>query len=155
MVLDVPNKKELSEYTATCKANAQREMSAKLLAEEKALVPTLQRIKHVIYVIRENRSFDQVLGDLPGTNAEPRLCMYGENITPNGHKIAREFKTFDNLYCDGEVSQDGHQWCCSSYCTDFTEKIWPTGYADRGTPDEDESVASSPAGYLWDNCRTH
>ena len=155
MVLDVPNKKELSEYTATCRANAQREMSAKLLADEKALVPTLQRIKHVIYVIRENRSFDQVLGDLPGTNAEPRLCMYGENITPNGHKIAREFKTFDNLYCDGEVSQDGHQWCCSSYCTDFTEKIWPTGYADRGTPDEDESVASSPAGYLWDNCRTH
>jgi len=154
-VVDLPNREALEAYTATCRQNAQREMDNSLLAKEEKMIPTLRKVKHVIYIIRENRSFDQVLGDLPGVNAEPKLCMYGEKITPNGHKIARTFKAFDNLYCDGEVSQDGHQWCCSSYCTDFTEKIWPTGYADRGRPEEDESVAASPAGYLWDNCEKH
>lgn len=151
--IEMPTDSELAKMTATCQRNAQREMSEALLNREKQLIPTLRKIKHVLYIIRENRSYDQVLGDLPGTNAEPSLCMYGEKITPNGHKIARTFKTFDNLYCDGEVSQDGHQWCCSSYCTDFTEKAWPTGYADRGRPDDDDSVTASPGGYLWDNCR--
>jgi hypothetical protein len=154
-IFDLPNSKQLDQWTVTCRINAEREMSSELIKREREMIPTLRNIKHVLYVIRENRSFDQVLGDLPGINAEPRLCMYGEKITPNGHKIAKAFKIFDNLYCDGEVSQDGHQWCCSSYCTDFTEKVWPSGYADRGSPEQDESVNASPAGYLWDNCRKH
>jgi len=155
MIVDLPGARQLKTYTQQCKINSQREISKLQASQERALIPTLRKTKHVLYIIRENRSFDQVLGDLKGTNAEPKLCMYGEKVTPNGHKIAKTFKTFDNLYCDGEVSQDGHEWCCSSYCTDFTEKIWPTGYADRGRPDEDESVVASPAGYLWDNCKRH
>ena len=155
MVVDLPSRETLTKWTTICKRNAEREISDAFAKREVAMQPTLSKIKHVLYVIRENRSYDQVLGDLKGTNADPSLCMYGEKITPNGHKIARTFKTFDNLYCDGEVSQDGHQWCCASYCTDFTEKVWPTGYADRGRPEDDASVASSPSGYLWDNCRKH
>ncbi len=155
MFVNVPDKATLAKWTGICKRNAEREITEEFAKREEAMQPTLSKIKHVLYVIRENRSYDQVLGDLKGTNADPNLCMYGAKITPNGHLIARTFKTFDNLYCDGEVSQDGHQWCCASYCTDFTEKIWPTGYADRGRPDEDATVASSPGGYLWDNCRKH
>ena len=155
MIVDLPAPKQLKLYTQQCIANSRREITQLQESKERELLPTLRQTKHVLYIIRENRSYDQVLGDLKGTNAEPNLCMYGEKITPNGHKIAKTFKTFDNLYCDGEVSQDGHEWCCASYCTDFTEKVWPTGYADRGRPDEDESVVASPAGYLWDNCRKH
>lgn len=154
-IVKMPNAGKLAEWTEVCKKNAEREVSQQFVAKESAMIPTLRKIKHVLYIIRENRTYDQVLGDLTGANGEPRLCMYGDKVTPNGHKIARAFKTFDNLYCDGEVSQDGHQWCCSAYCTDFTEKAWPTGYADRGRPDEDESVTASPAGYLWDSCRAH
>jgi DNA-binding beta-propeller fold protein YncE len=155
MVVDLPSKSELASWTETCRKNAEREMSAAQLKQEEAMLPTLHKIKHVLYVIRENRTYDQVLGDLSSANGEPRLCMYGEKVTPNGHKIAKTFKTFDNLYCDGEVSQDGHQWCCASYCTDFTEKAWPSGYADRGSGDGDDSLKASPAGYLWDNCQRH
>ncbi len=155
MIGDLPSETQLAEWTKTCETNAEREMNSVEVRREEALLPTLRKIKHVVYVIRENRSFDQVLGDLKGVNADPKLCMYGEQITPNGHKLARTFKTFDNLYCDGEVSQDGHQWCCSSYCTDFTEKAWPSSYADRGQADQDDSLTVSPGGYLWDNCRKH
>jgi len=155
MVVDMPNADDLAKMTETCRSFTHREMSDELVKREKDMLPTLHKIKHVVYIIRENRTFDQVLGDLPNANADPKLCMYGEKITPNGHQIARTFKTFDNLYCDGEVSQDGHQWCCSSYCTDFTEKAWPSGYADRGSADGDDSVTASPGGYLWDNCKAH
>ena len=155
MVVDLPNPPRLASLTASCRRFSHREMSQRLVRQEAALRPTLRKTKHVVYIIRENRSFDQVLGDMPDANADPQLCMYGEQITPNGHQLARTFKLFDNLYCDGEVSQDGHQWCCASYCTDFTEKVWPTGYADRGRPDEDDTVTASPGGYLWDNCKAH
>lgn len=154
-VVDLPNSEDLVKLTAECQTVAKRQMGLAAVQREAAMLPTLQKIKHVVYIIRESRSYDQVLGDLKGTMAEPNLCMYGERVTPNGHKIAKTWQVLDNLYCDGEVSQDGHQWCNAAYCTDFTEKVWPTGYADRGRPEEDESVAGSPAGYLWDNCAKH
>jgi YVTN family beta-propeller protein len=154
-IVDLPNRRQLSAWTAECRRFGEREVTASMLHEERAMLPTLRKIRHVVYIIRENRTYDQVLGDLKGSNADPELCMYGERITPNGHKIARTFKTFDNLYCDGEVSQDGHQWCCAAYCTDFKEKTWPSSYAHRGQPKEDPSVTNSPGGYIWDNCRKH
>jgi DNA-binding beta-propeller fold protein YncE len=154
-IVDLPDRQGLSAWTAACHRFSDREISASMRQEEQAMIPTLRKIKHVVYIIRENRTYDQVLGDLQGTNADPDLCMYGEKITPNGHKIARTFKAFDNLYCDGEVSQDGHQWCCAAYCTDFKEKTWPSSYARRGQPNEDPSVTNSPGGYIWDNCRKH
>jgi hypothetical protein len=106
-------------------------------------------IKHVIYIIKENRTYDQVFGALPQGNGDPRLCIFGRNVTPNHHKIAEEFVLLDNLYCDAEVSVDGHSWSNSAYATDFNEKRWPPQYgghsaAVRGPGDTPSS------GHLWD-----
>jgi len=83
-------------------------------------------IKHVFYVIRENRTYDQILGDLERGNGDPNLCLFGEQVTPNAHAIAREFVVLDNFYVDAEVSYDGHAYSTGAYATDFVEKIWPT-----------------------------
>src|SRR5262249_31114340 len=89
-------------------------------------------IKHVFYVIRENRTFDQVMGDLDRGNADPTLCLFGEDVTPNAHALAREFGVLDNFYVDAEVSYDGHAWSTGAYATDIVEKFWPTNYGRRG-----------------------
>jgi YVTN family beta-propeller protein len=89
-------------------------------------------IKYVFYVIKENRTYDQVLGDLPQGNGDPNLCLFGEKITPNQHKIANEFVLLDNLYVDAEVSADGHNWSMGAYTTDYLEKTWPSSYGGRG-----------------------
>src|SRR5262249_2628412 len=85
-------------------------------------------IKYCLYVIKENRTYDQVLGDMPEGNGDPKLCIFPERITPNLHQIAREFVLLDNFYVDGEVSADGHEWSMAAYATDFVEKMWPLGY---------------------------
>lgn len=108
-------------------------------------------IKHVLYIIKENRTYDQVFGDLPQGNGDPRLTIFGRKVTPNQHAIAEQFVLFDNLYCDGEVSVDGHSWSNAAYATDFNEKYWPVTYGghSRVTP----SAANTPgSGYLWDQC---
>ena len=106
-------------------------------------------IKHVIYIIRENRTYDQVLGDLPKGKGDPRLTIFGRKVTPNGHKLAEQFVQLDNLYCDGEVSVDGHSWSNSAYATDFNEKLWPVTYG--GHSQARPSAAYVPAaGHLWD-----
>ena len=89
-------------------------------------------IKHVFYIIRENRTYDQILGDLERGNGDPNLCLFGEEITPNAHALAREFVVLDNFYVDAEVSYDGHAYSTGAYATDFVEKIWPTNYGGRG-----------------------
>jgi len=108
-------------------------------------------ITHVIYIIKENRTYDQIFGDLPQGNGDPGLAIFGRNITPNHHAIAEQFVLFDNLYCDAEVSWDGHQWSNAAYATDFTEKYWPATYAGRS--DAPISMATMPhSGYIWDQC---
>ncbi len=89
-------------------------------------------IKHVIYVIKENRTYDQLFGDMKEGNGDPSLCLFGDKVTPNHHKLARQFVLLDNFYVDGEVSADGHQWSMGAYATDFVEKVWPQNY--RGDP---------------------
>src|SRR3954467_12023108 len=89
-------------------------------------------IKHVFYIIKENRTYDQVLGDMKEGNGDSSLVLFGENITPNQHAVAREFVLLDNFYCDAEVSADGHNWSLGGYATDYLEKTWPTSYDDRG-----------------------
>ena len=89
-------------------------------------------IKHVFYVIRENRTYDQVLGDLAAGQRRPDLTLFGEEVTPNAHALAREFVLLDNFYVDAEVSYDGHAFSTGAYATDFVEKIWPTNYGQRG-----------------------
>jgi hypothetical protein len=106
-------------------------------------------IKHVIYIIKENRTYDQVFGDLPQGNSDPRLCIFGRQVTPNHHRLAEEFVLIDNLFCDAEVSVDGHSWSNAAYATDFNEKRWPPQYGGhsasvRGPADHPSS------GYLWD-----
>jgi DNA-binding beta-propeller fold protein YncE len=114
-------------------------------------------IKYVIYVIKENRTYDQVLGDLGKGNGEPELCLFPEPVTPNHHKLAREFVLIDNLYVDGEVSADGHEWSMGAYATDFVEKIWPLSYRGGkvyGYPAEGnyDQAARPSGGYLWNKC---
>ena len=89
-------------------------------------------IKYVFYIIKENRTYDQVLGDMPEGNGDPSLVLFGEKVTPNHHAIAREFVLLDNFYVDGEVSADGHNWTMGAYATDYLEKNWPTSYGGRG-----------------------
>ena len=117
-------------------------------------------IKHVFYVIRENRTYDQVLGDLPQGNGDPNLTLFGEDVTPNAHAIAREFVLFDNFYVDAEVSNDGHAYSTAAYATDAVEKLWPTLYGQRGGVYLSEggheirnsygNLAAPADGYIWD-----
>jgi YVTN family beta-propeller protein len=110
-------------------------------------------IKHVIYIIKENRTYDQMFGDLPQGNGDPRLCIFGRKVTPNHHKIAEEFVLLDNLYCDAEVSVDGHSWSNSAYATDFNEKRWPPQYGGHSASVRGPGDTPS-SGHLWDLAAT-
>jgi YVTN family beta-propeller protein len=120
-------------------------------------------IKYVFYIIRENRSYDQVFGDVREGDGDPSLCLFGERITPNAHALAREFTLFDNFFVNAEVSYDGHAFSTGAYATDVVEKIWPANYAKRGGAYLSEGGgamrnaygnAAAPAdGYIWDACR--
>jgi len=120
-------------------------------------------IKHVFYIIRENRTYDQVLGDLPMGNGDPTLTLFGEDVTPNAHALARGFVLLDNFYVDAEVSYDGHAFSMGAYATDVVEKIWPTNYGSRGGVYLSEgggeqrnaygNLSAPPKGYLWDAAR--
>ncbi|MBM3783430.1 MAG: hypothetical protein FJW30_03670 [Acidobacteria bacterium] len=106
-------------------------------------------VKHVIYVIKENRTYDQMFGDMKQGNGDPRLAIFGRQITPNHHKIAENWVLFDNLYCDGEVSVDGHSWSNSAIATDFNEKLWPANYGGHSAGRS--TLANVPSGgHLWD-----
>jgi DNA-binding beta-propeller fold protein YncE len=122
-------------------------------------------IRHVIYVLKENRTYDQILGDLPIGDGDPSLTMYGKDITPNQHKLALQFGVLDNFYDSGEVSGDGHLWSTAATTSDYNEKTWPIGYRNKertydfggsvaeefpleqGIPDVDDPAT----GFLWDN----
>jgi DNA-binding beta-propeller fold protein YncE len=127
-------------------------------------------IKHVIYVIKENRTYDQILGDLKVGNGDPSLTLYGEDITPNEHKLALQFGVLDNFYDSGEVSGDGHQWSTAAITSDYNEKTWQIAYrgkertydfqgqvADEFPLDNNQPDVDDPGtGFLWDNlARNH
>jgi len=120
--------------------------------DRKALKPDLAvysgAIEHVLYIIKENRTYDQVLGDLPQGNGDSKLCDLGRKITPNSHALAEQFTLFDNAYCAGTNSADGHAWCVQSLANDYMEHFY-TGY--RTYPDDaDCAMGISQAGFLWD-----
>ncbi len=109
-------------------------------------------IEHVIYIIKENRTYDQVLGDLGKGDGDPRLAIFGRKVTPNHHALAEQFVTLDNFYADGEVSEDGHAWSNGAYATDFNEKWWPATYAGHSESARTPAYVNN-AGYLWDLAR--
>jgi hypothetical protein len=116
-------------------------------------------IRYCIYIIKENRTYDQVLGDMKEGRGDPGLCLFDERITPNHHKLAREFVLLDNFYVESEVSADGHEWTVGAYATDFVEKSWPLSYGHNKHkkypyPSEGNfSIATPAGGYIWDRAR--
>ena len=155
-IIDVPDRTQLAAYTKQVRNNfPDPKAQVDQAHADRVTKEVFPKIKHVLYIIRENRTYDQVLGDLGKGNGDPNLTLFGEQATPNAHKLARETVILDNLFCNGEVSQDGHQWSNAAYVTDFTQKAWVNSYSRRGQPEADERLTSSPAGYLWDNCRKH
>ena len=116
-------------------------------------------LKYVFYIIKENRTYDQMLGDMKEGNGDPSICLFPEAVTPNHHALAREFVLLDNLYVDAEVSADGHEWTMGAYASDFVEKSWPLSYGHNKSgkfpyPSEGNFPIATPAGgYLWDRAR--
>ncbi len=157
-VVAVPDAAALAAYTRQVAANIPAppatltNHNARL---QDSAFAAFRHITHVLYIIRENRTYDQVMGDMAGGNGDSSLCVFGAKVTPNAHALARRTVLLDNLYCNGEVSEDGHQWCDSAYATDYTERSWPSQYSGRGEPDSDERLTASPAGYLWDESARH
>jgi YVTN family beta-propeller protein len=159
-IVPVPDEKKLTDYTAMVYRNCP--YSDELLSgapyPHKTAIPTKvgdpSPIKYVIYIIRENRTYDQVFGDMKDGNGDPSLVMFGEKTTPNAHKLAREFVLLDNLYCNGQVSRDGHPWSTMAYHTDYIARDWHLTYSRRtGVDDDDEdNLSKAPSGYLWDAC---
>lgn len=159
-IVPIPSDAELAAYTETVYRNCP--YSDKLLTDapypQKTAIPTKvgdpSPIKHVIYVIKENRTYDQVFGDIPRGNGDPTLVLFPEAITPNHHKLANEFVLLDNLYCNGHVSADGHPWSTMAYNTDYIARNWALTYSKREgiVDDDDGDLTNAPSGYLWDAC---
>ncbi len=114
-------------------------------------------IRNVIYVIKENRTYDQVFGSLGKGNGDPSLTLFDESAAPNHYKLAREFVLFDNFYVNADVSADGHNWATAAIAPDFTQRLWPPEYAGRTKYygfEGDEPANTPPAGYLWTNAQS-
>ena len=154
-ILDVPTNEQLKAYTESARegALARKREADELLLKQKTAMDALKTIKHVIYVIRENRTYDQVFGDFKQGNGDPSLCLFGEEVTPNSHQLARDFILFDNFYADGECSQCGHQWTDAAYANDYCEKQWVLSYSRRTQIKSDLRLTSSPGEYIWTQAR--
>jgi DNA-binding beta-propeller fold protein YncE len=169
-LIDLPKRKPFEEQLQTYTAQAYRcsplRADAGVTASRPVDNPVPLRpgdptpIKYCIYIIKENRTYDQVLGDLPQGNGDPKLCLFSEKVTPNHHKLARDFVLLDNFYVESEVSADGHEWSMGAYATDFVEKSWPLSYGHSKKhgkyvyPSEGRFRVAEPAGgYLWDRAR--
>jgi hypothetical protein len=162
-VIPVPDEAALAKFTQ--QVNANNRLAVSLAGLEKprpgvAPVPVPRRhgepsvFEHVVYVIKENRTYDQVLGDVKEGNGDSKLCIFGEAVTPNHHALAREFTLFDNFYCSGVLSADGHSWVTEAYVTDYLERAF--GGFTRSYPDDgSDPLAYAPTGFLWDNALSH
>jgi len=159
--LPVPDSEQLRQYTDQVRKNNGWDQIDKAkpqqAATEKHAIPgnvgEPSFIKHVLYIIKENRTYDQVFGDLPQGNGDSSLVLFGREITPNHHNIVEQFVLFDNFYVNAEVSADGHEWSMGAIATDFVEKTWPSTYSGRGRgyPSEGNYEIAYPSiGYIWD-----
>ncbi len=158
-IIDVPDAPQLAKYTE--EVNANNRLAYSLAGLEKprpdakpAPVPLRHGepsvFQHVIYIIKENRSYDQILGDMKEGNGDPKLVLFGEDVTPNQHALARQFTLFDNFYCSGALSATGHQWISEAYVTDYLEKTFG-GFTRSYPVDGDDALAFASSGFLWAN----
>ena len=161
-IIDAPTEAKLKTYTKQVYANTPFNDKIAATAPGEAGNPIPRKrdekspIKHVFYIIKENRTYDQVLGDMPKGNGDTSLCIFGEKVTPNLHTIANNFVLLDNFYVDAEVSADGHNWSMAAYATDFIEKTWPTSYGGRGGNYDSEGtrdIGDPRDGFIWDYCK--
>lgn len=163
-IIKAPDEKQMTVFSKVVFNNSPYTKERNYLSEGQAGNPVPMRvgdvspIKYVFYVIKENRTYDQVLGDMPEGNGDTSLVLFGEKISPNHHALAREFILLDNFYVNGEVSADGHNWSLGGYATDYLEKNWPTSYGGRGGSYDAEGtreIANNKNGFIWDYCKRY
>jgi 6-phosphogluconolactonase (cycloisomerase 2 family) len=161
-ILEEPTSKELEIYSSAVYKNSPYTKEIEKLAsgEKGNPIPqdasTKSPIKYVFYIIKENRTYDQVLGDMPEGNGDSTLCLFPERVTPNHHALAKQFVLLDNFYVNAEVSADGHNWSMAAYANDYVEKTWPTNYGGRGGSYDYEGsrdIAWPKDGFIWDYCQ--
>ncbi len=161
-IIDDVTEANLAIYSKKVYQNTPYKKEKELVTEGEANNPIPSKvggaspIKHVFYILKENRTYDQVFGDMPEGNGDTSLCLFGEKYTPNQHKLAREYTLFDNFYLDAEVSADGHNWSMGAHANDYLEKTWPTGYGRRGGVTEGmgrREIANDKDGFIWDFCK--
>jgi YVTN family beta-propeller protein len=166
-LIPVPSATQLASFTRAALANMRYPLLARAKLPprpDQPARPVPERVgepsvfKHIIYIIKENRTYDQILGDVKEGNGDAALCTFGQRITPNQHKLVREFVLLDNTYCSGSRSSDGHQWTDSAMATDYMEKSFvgfPRSYPAGGDITSEDALAYSPAGFIWDNAIAH
>jgi len=167
-LVPVPSSRQLRRMTALALRNMRYPLLAKAMLPPRrgqAARPVPARVgepsvfKHVIYIIKENRSYDQILGDMPEGNGNAELCIFGERYTPNQHKISRQFVLLDNTYCSGIRSADGHQWTDSAIANEYIERQLtadtPRSYPGAKSEDGVDALAWASSGFIWDNCLAH
>ncbi|MES1217549.1 MAG: alkaline phosphatase family protein, partial [Bacteroidota bacterium] len=160
-IINPPTAKQLGVYSRQVYANTPYNKEKELQSPGEAGNPIPVKIgdtspiKHVFYIIKENRTYDQVLSDIREGNGDTSLLLFGEKITPNLHALAKEFVLLDNFYVDAEVSADGHNWSMGGYANDYLEKTWPTSYGGRGgvyDAEGNREIANNKGGFIWDHC---
>jgi len=154
--VDIPNAKKLSAYTKQVYENTPYKdallESAEVPGDTVIPVKVGQRspIEHVLYIMKENRTYDQVFGDLKQGNGDPSLTLFGRDVTPNQHALAEQFVLLDNLYCSGEVSQDGQPWTTSAYVNEFTQRSWTLSYSQHGDTNKSAGIGAQATPYIWE-----
>jgi DNA-binding beta-propeller fold protein YncE len=160
-VMSMPDAEKLAAYNRLVFENTpyKKEKELNPEGEEGNPIPNVvgapSPIKYVFYVIKENRTYDQVFGDMEQGNGDPSLCLFPDSVSPNHHALAREFILCDNYYVNAEVSADGHNWSTAAYANDYVEKTWPTNYGKRGGTYDYEGrkdIAYPRDGFIWDFC---
>ncbi len=163
-IINYPDKKELEVMTKKVYFNTPYVSKKENWKNIQNVIPVKQnsngseKIKHVFYIIKENRTYDQVYGDMKEGNGDSSLCFFPYKYTPNQHTLAKDFTLYDNFYADAEVSADGHNWSTAAYATDYVEKLWPVNYSRRGQSYDFEGgvpIAVPSSGYIWNDVLNH
>lgn len=161
--VQIPSAEQLAAYSQQVRADSGVPQTLRALEKAQAGVRPVpvpehpgepSTIEHVVYIIKENKTYDQVFGDIAKGNGEPKLCVFGRAITPNHHALAEQFVLLDNYYCNGVLSADGHQWSTQGYVTDYLEKAFggfPRSYPYKG----EDPLAFASSGFIWDSALLH